>query len=397
MSETRSWILTDTDRGIWVESLSPDLGLPDAPGAPFIRKRTLHGGLSDGVDVIEVNNGALSFTVVPTRGMGLWRGNYHGLPLGWQAPVRGPIHPKFVHASERGGLGWLAGFDECIVRCGLESNGAPCTDVIPGNTGAPTQVQLGLHGRIANIPAHYVEVQVVPGTPPELVLIGVVDESMLFFPQLRLTTRISTPLGSNSLTIADRVTNLSSKPEEMQLLYHCNFGGPFLEKGAQFVLPASLTAPRDAMAADDMDRWSVYAGPTAGCVEKCHWHVPIGDASGRSVAMLRNAAGTAGVALRFNVRELPCFAQWKNCAAVSDGYVTGIEPATNFPNTRTFERSRGRVVTLQPGQEYSATIAMEIHDTAAGVRGVEAEAATLQASRPRKVHRAPLPELSPVA
>src|SRR5206468_848907 len=36
-----------------------------------VRKYTLHGGKQEGVDVIVVNNGKLTFTVVPTRGMNL--------------------------------------------------------------------------------------------------------------------------------------------------------------------------------------------------------------------------------------------------------------------------------------------------------------------------------------
>ena len=53
---------------------------------------------------------------------------------------------------------------------------------------------------------------------------------------------------------------------------------------------------------------------------------------------------TAAIALRFNRQELPCFTVWKNTAALEDGYVTGLEPATNFPNFKTFERQQGRVV-----------------------------------------------------
>ena len=122
---TESWTLTDGEREIWLDSFSKsakDLQLP--PDVTWsISKRTLRGGLRDGVDLIEVHNGALSFKVVPTRGMGIWKGNYRGLALGWDAPVRGPVHPKFVHQEERGGIGWLQGFDEWIVRCGLDSNG----------------------------------------------------------------------------------------------------------------------------------------------------------------------------------------------------------------------------------------------------------------------------------
>lgn len=162
----RRWLLTDTGGGMWTDELRLDaraLGVVD-PGVSVV-KRTLRGGLCAGTDVIEVNNGALSFVVLPTRGMGIRRADYRGMRLGWDSPVAGPVHPTFVDLADPGGLGWLAGFDEMMVRCGLTSNGAPCRDTPPGAAGP---VNLTLHGRIANTPAHYVEVSVAPGDPPEL-------------------------------------------------------------------------------------------------------------------------------------------------------------------------------------------------------------------------------------
>ena len=50
------------------------------------------------------------------------------MELGWKSPVHGPVHPNFVPLNEPSGLGWLDGFDELFVRCGLESNGAPDFD-----------------------------------------------------------------------------------------------------------------------------------------------------------------------------------------------------------------------------------------------------------------------------
>ena len=73
----KSWILTDAEKRILLDSLEvgpKDADLPDAPWS--ISKTTLHGGLSEGVDLIEVNNGDLSFSILPTRGMGIWRGRY---------------------------------------------------------------------------------------------------------------------------------------------------------------------------------------------------------------------------------------------------------------------------------------------------------------------------------
>src|SRR5271156_5089146 len=37
--------------------------------------RTLHGGRQEGVQVIEVDNGVMNFTIVPTRGFEVWKAN----------------------------------------------------------------------------------------------------------------------------------------------------------------------------------------------------------------------------------------------------------------------------------------------------------------------------------
>ncbi|MEI6970031.1 MAG: aldose 1-epimerase family protein [bacterium] len=391
-----SWVLTDTSKGVWVESLAlsaSDLGIKGFPSAG-IRKYTLRGGFSDGVDVIEVNNGTMSITILPTRGMGILDCAYKGNRLGWSSPVKGPVNPKFVNLADRGGLGWLQGFNEVIVRCGLESNGAPGTDMVPNNKGQPSPVTLGLHGRIANIPAHYVEVSVKPGAHPELCVTGIVDEAMLFCPQLRLKATLTTGVGSNAMTITDEVTNTKDTVGELELLYHCNFGEPFLGRGSRLLIPASETAPRDSRASEDIDTWHEYLPPTPGYAEQCYWHVPLADGKGNTVAMLENSAGNKGVAIRFNVKQLPCFTQWKCTGGRSEGYVTGLEPATNYPNSKQFEREQGRVIKLQPGATYTAQVVTEVYDTAAGVRGVEQEIKRLQA-RPRKVHRQPQLGLSP--
>src|SRR5262249_10296057 len=131
MKRYKTWTLTDTRHEVWLDHFATGSDTLALGGAQewSIRKKTLRGGLRDGIDCIEVNNGASHFVVLPTRGMGLWRGGYRGLPLGWRAPVEGPVHPKFVPVNDRGGIGWLTGFDEWLCRCGLASNGPPGEDV----------------------------------------------------------------------------------------------------------------------------------------------------------------------------------------------------------------------------------------------------------------------------
>lgn len=105
------YVLTDVEQNLWYESWTVDEAtLPLGAGSTWsVRKTTLRGGLQDGVDLIEVDNGALSFFVVPTRGMGIWKGIYRGIPLGWESPARDLVNPAFVDANDRGGAGLAEG------------------------------------------------------------------------------------------------------------------------------------------------------------------------------------------------------------------------------------------------------------------------------------------------
>jgi hypothetical protein len=399
-----SWILTDVDRGIWLPefAVSPrDASrFPDAPKwFPHsqdwsIRKQTLRGGLSEGLDLIEVNNGRLAFSILPTRGMGLWQGAYGDLPIGWKSPVRRPVHPAFVNQTERGGLGWLSGFNEWMCRCGLDSNGAPGTDVIINNQGEPSESQLTLHGKIANTPAHYVEVQIVPGEAGTISVTGVMDETMLFGPCLQLKSTVTTTVGSNQLTLIDEVTNLKGTPSELELLYHTNLGPPFLERDARLSAPVLEVAPRDARAVEGLKDWNVYGAPTPGFVEQAYWMDLAADKHGETLVLLRNAHGEKGISLHFNKRQLPCFTLWKNTQAEADGYVTGLEPGTNYPNLKTFERRQGRVIMLPPGATYQTRIEIRLHRTPDEVAAVEEQIAVLQRPHQAKIHAQPHPKYS---
>ena len=107
--------------------------------------------------------------------------------------------------------------------------------------------------------------------------------------------------------------------------------------------------------------------------------------------MLRSAEGDRGLAVKFNTGRLPRFILWKNTAAPSDGYVTGLEPATNFPNTRTFEEKEGRVVEIAPGETESFRVSLHPLTTAKAVDEVSESIRQLQDEQPAEVHNEPRP------
>ena len=383
----RTWTLTDVDQDIYLEqlSISPDDVEGGATGYS-LTKRTLRGGLRDGVDVIEIDNGAFRFVVIPTRGMGVRNASSGDLRLEWNSPVKGPVHPGFVSLMEPSGLGWLDGFDELLVRCGLESNGAP--EFNDNGT-----VRYGLHGMIANRPAHKVEVT-VDGDSGEIRLTGVVNETRLFFNKLQLTTTYTTRPGQPGMTVTDTITNVSAQPSELELLYHVNFGVPLLNSGSKVVLPVAKIAPRDATAVEDLAEWDTYGPETPGSGEAVFFFDLAADARGQTQTLLRNADGSQGVSLKFNKNQLPCFTLWKSRQAAIDGYVTGMEPAINFPNTKSFEREKGRVVTLGPNESRTFELSMEAHPDAASVAAAEEAVAKLQEGTTPKMLKQPEPEWS---
>ena len=354
-----------------------------------VRKYPLHGGRQDGVSLIVVDNGRMTITIVPTRGMGILHVVMGDLRLGWSSPVREVVHPKYVDLQARGGLGWLEGFSEWMARCGLEWAGHPGRDRFVNNVGEEAEMDLTLHGKVANIPASEVEVIVDREPRPRIRVRGRVDERMFYGPKLELWAEVSTEPGSTTFRIEDVVTNRSAFDQEFQVIYHANYGPPLLAGGARFAAPVSRVTPFNAHAAKDVLRYAEYGPPTKGFIEQVYNLYPHADAGGRSVMMLRNAAGDRAVSMGFPVAQLPFVTLWKNLNAVEEGYVTGLEPGTGFPYTRRIERAAGRVPRLTPGESRQFTIDIGLHATAGEVAQVEEQIKRIQAGRQVQIDRMP--------
>jgi len=395
-----TFTLTDVSSDVWMQDFSvdaPALGL-DTAVSWSVKKHRLRGGRRDGVDLIVVDNGALRFSVVPTRGMGLWNGWYDGNRVGWDSPITdGPVHPSLVNLAAAGGLGWLDGFDELLARCGLENNGAPFEVKTVKPDGRESNTTFGLHGKIANIPASYVAVHVAADPPHEIVVEGHVDEARLFGTQVRMVTRIATLPGSNKLVVRDEFVNLKEQPVEIQILYHWNFGPPFLGAGSRFLAPIKSVTPRDARAQQGIGEHDLYGGPEPGSTEQVYYYeLHAGPANeARTLAMLRNQSGDKGLVLRFRTDQLPAFTLWKNTGGLRDGYVTGLEPGTNYPNARPFEKARNRVVRLPVDGRSVAETSLEVVVTPKDIAAVEAEIKALQAQGPPQVNPKPVEPFAP--
>ncbi|MDA1053834.1 MAG: aldose 1-epimerase family protein [Planctomycetota bacterium] len=376
----KTWTVIHAGTGAEIVKPNQHLSVAGADGLGVTRE-VFHGGLSDGVEMLTVTNGDLQIRLLPTRGMSIWDMTFSGQRLGWKSPVRGPVHPAFVDVGEPSGLGWLDGFDELLVRCGLESNGAP--EFAENGT-----LLYPLHGRIGNKPAQLVNVT-IDADSQEITVVGVVEEIRFHFLKLRMTTTIKTRAGEKGFRMHDEIENLSQSPAEMQMLYHVNFGDPLLDAGSKLVAPIKTLVPRNAHAAEGIGNWASYEAPQPGFEEQVYFFELLAGADGKTQAMLKNAHGTQGALLKFNKQQLPCFTVWKNTTSLADGYVTGIEPGTNFPNPRTYEGEQGRVVKLGPAGSFGFDFELAYLSDAAAVEAAESAITGLQGSTKPQIYEEP--------
>ncbi len=380
---SHDFVLTDTAQGIEIahwQISSEALGI--ATATPFrITKTTLHGGRQEGSTLLTIDTGNLQLVVIPTRGMGLYRAQSEDVTLGWNSPVDEIVNPAFINLEERGGLGWLDGFNEMMVRCGFEWSGHP---------GIENGRLLTLHGRAQNIPASRVVVSIEREAPHRITVKGLVKEKTFKFSNLETWAGVSVTPGECAFHVHDELRNLSDYEREYQIIYHSNFGSPLLEGGARFLAAAQEVSPFNDYARPGLAGWQTYLPVTPGFDEMVFNIRPYADATGQTLAMLANRAGSRGVALRFNVRQLPVLTLWKNTDSASDGYVTGIEPGTCYAYPRRIEREQGRLATIGAGEIRNFDIEYRVLGTATDVQRAEAEIAAIQAGRPTGLVETPM-------
>ncbi len=381
------FLLTDSQQGLDVgdwKITSEKLGIKSP--VPFtIEKKRLHGGRQEGVDLLIVDNGVMKITLVPTRGMGIKEVKAADLRLGWDSPVKEVVNPAFIDLESRGGLGWLDGFNEMLVRCGYEWTGHPGVD----DDGRLKS----LHGRVQNIPASVVSVTVDDEPPYAIHVLGRVDERTFKMSELVTWTQLSVVPGQAEFALQDKLTNHADYENEYQIIYHGNFGAPILEEGARVSTPVKQISPFNDYAKAGLKGWQTYLGPTKGFDEMVFNLVPYSDADGNTLAVLNNRAGNAGVAVGYNTRQLPVLTLWKNTDTRAQGYVTGIEPGTSYAYSTKYQRPLGLVPKIQPGETKIFDLTYRLLQNADEVKQALARVEKIQGGRATELREQPLVKL----
>ncbi|MGT2464128.1 aldose 1-epimerase family protein [Sinomonas atrocyanea] len=297
-------------------------------------------GVSRGTRRLAVlTGGGLQFDVHPDRALDIGSASLDGVPLAWLSPT-GFSDPRF---AEPEGRGWLRTFGGgLLATCGLDAFG-PAQDEDEGS--------VGMHGRIGQLPA---TVRRCETTSTELVIEGTVRQTRVFGENLVLHRRITSAIGSTSMTVDDTVTNEGATESPHMILYHVNVGWPLLDEGVRVDIPAARVTARDDDARIGFDERYSIGAPTPGFREQVYVH----EAGSESYARVTNEERGIEFTLRYSSETLPAVFEWKMTDV--GHYVLGLEPA-NTPEImgRAAARTSGRLPILRPNESVRYRISFE--------------------------------------
>jgi hypothetical protein len=309
------------------------------------------GGRREGVEAIAVRTPRVAIEIALTRGGGISKLIFDGISVGWKSPVAGPVHPNFVPLYRPDGLGWLAGFDEVLARCGLFNVGGP-------EFNDRLQLVHPLHGDIAYQPCHSASI----GFAEDQRSIEVhteVDVVLFHFHHLRLASCVQISLDRPEIRVVDTITNLGGRSAQVMLLHHWNFGPPIARMDSRIYTPAASVTPRTPHAQALLHEWDRLHPPTAGTEESVYFLDPKANPEGRGLALIGTPQADQGVALSWDRSAFPYLTLWKNPVPEADGYALGIEPGTCYPNGRTSETQAQRMIELAAGQAWVGDILVQ--------------------------------------
>jgi hypothetical protein len=313
-----------------------------------IELATLENGTGRGTRIANVNTGTgLRYKIVIDRACDIAEAFFNQHSLCWHSHggITAPAPDK------KPGLEWLYSFfGGLVATCGLS------------HMGSPTDTE-GLHGRIGNQPAELISViqPDIAAGKLDMSITAIIKETKVFGPSLELKRTISSTLGKSIIKICDVVTNRGNSPAMLKLLYHCNFGWPLVDEGADFIYNGKCTSYNrdcDNKIFNSKHNYKKVTAPLdihRGIGESCAYIDAKPDSKGICTTGIVNKKLGLSAMIKYKKKQLPYLTNWQHFGPGE--YVTALEPATNLP----FDQGEKKI-SLNPGQCKTFELEFEIEN-----------------------------------
>ena len=314
-----------------------------------VRRMVCDDGKARGTAVYEVRTGSgLCYDVLADNGLDIGALSYKGINISYLGKP-GAVSPfSFVPLENEFNNIFSGGL---LYTCGLLNTGEANYDQ---NQFMPE------HGRYHSFPATEICAGFIE-KDDAIVLSGKVTQGQLFGHNLEFRRKISSAVGQNSIVIEDVLYNNSPETAEYMLLYHCNFGYPFLDESLKLEFPecTKITAGNEHSTGKEIDLRSEFSGPVDGYEERVFFHDIEGKENSAKILAVNPAIKT-GVSLEWTTDTLPHLIEWKSMR--STDYVLGLEPSTNHVIGRKRAREAGSLKSIPPFGKKNMCVKLEFFD-----------------------------------
>jgi len=329
---------------MWARKLMDYIG--DISQVGGIKRYTFLSGKAKGVEAYDINNGkGLQYTVVADRGLDIYNLSYKCTPIAFISKT-GIVSP-FLY-NERGDE-WLRSFTGgFLTTCGLSQVGDPC--VFEGK-------ENGLHGYYSNLPAEDVCVFSDWINDSYVMKIsGKIRQAKVQFENLVLRRTIETNLGDDELVLTDLVRNEGFEEVPFMILYHMNFGYPFLNPQSEIVIPSRGITGWDKHSEMNTHKYREITEPDSSAAELTYYHDLYCDKDGYTKFMITDNTDDPHIAvvIKYNKNVLHNLTQWKYLR--KNDYVMALEPCNNLVKGVEYEYKHGNIKYLKPGEEVAINI-----------------------------------------
>lgn len=285
-----------------------------------IKRYRLLDGREKGVECIDVDGtDGLSFTVVPDRGLDISSLRYRGKNICYKS-INGVSGPSFFHGTDESRKENF--FYGMLTTCGLENTGQGC------RVDGKAYVQ---HGSLNQLPAEDIQIERY-GDPaqPSVRITGKITQYMFREYHYVVRREIIYHDGTNEICIRDRVENGSQKDMPVCIMYHYNFGYPFLTDQLKLTIPSESVGFKNEDAKAGAGTMLQITPPVAGYRPQVFYHSFKED--GWNYVLLENAGLSIMVRLGFHGSTLSKMNHWKMLGERE--YVLALEPCNQFPYGR---------------------------------------------------------------
>lgn len=317
-----------------------------------IQYLTVNDGPARGVRLLEFRLGSgFVFKVALDRGMDVGYCEYRGMPLGWIPPTKLPGGWFFEQQTE---FGWLrTAMGGLCNSCGLLHIGNPESASIahyhfPGRE----EERYGVHDRMAMLSAELNEYG-ESWEEDEVILRarGTLIQAQVYAENLMMTRSYTARLGEKRFFIRDEVYNQGHFPTPHMLLYHLNFGFPFVDSNS--ILEGKIaqyeSLVNTANNGNPIDP-TIFSSPQAGAdLQVYELFMDPSDNGYASIIIYNSELGDMGmgVYVRYKPNQLPRLFETR---MMGEGhYFVSIEPSTNGFDRKELTQ-KGELQFLKPGE-----------------------------------------------